>query len=702
MDKTKSKQYKLIFVIIFLLTNMISSFLLTSDFLLVNLSPYPRTFFMIVNSLFGDFGFLLTFLSLSILIFKRDYYRAKFLMIVSIIFGILYFGLSVYSQHYNMFFSFYNLSAFGYGETGDTVSFIVDSLLLLLTSAKFVFLFSAVIIILVFVFLFKKNRKDLEFKNSSLVSGTNRLTIGFGALIVGILIMANSLSAYRFEIMDTWYEDNSSPIYGIQNVGLFNYYIYDAYSFFSDSNSLKNEDKYIYVKNKLEEYKKPNRISPINDEPYQISPYQGAFAGKNLLLIQMESMNNFVIGLQVEVNGEMVEITPNLNKMLEKSIYFNNYFTSVGIGNTSDSEFTSLTGLYPIGNDYVIYNHDKVVYPSLARLFSENGYYTYSAHANIGRFYERDRVHTSLYGFDKHYSAEDFDISEEKLVHTWLSDYDFLLENVDVLNDKSKQGPVFSFAITISSHLPYRKPNEAVNGGAWFYGKENLFPANFKVVENAAVNQQIVGYLEHINYTDYAIGEAVKRLEELGIADDTIVVLYGDHGCDIPAFELFYQSPELVRNDINPVIEYIDDEYLRAMFNRRFLSNIPFIIYDHSYQEKATSNAITPQKIELVRGTSSTANTLANLFGLNAEYFFGIDALSNSKTYSYNPRNLDIFADGVIISGQSRKYLIVDEEYSDFYTKDLINQIVNDLLDYKDFNDKVLKYEIFPKLIVDK
>ena len=156
MEKVRVNKNKIIYLIAFFILNIIGSSLLTTNVILDNLSPFPRTIFMVINSFFGDFGFLLIFLGISILAFKKDYSRARFLMIVSIILGFIFFAMSIYFQHYNMLFSFYNLSAFTAPAGGDAVGFVVDSLVLLLTSAKFIFLLFSVIIIFLFIRLFKR------------------------------------------------------------------------------------------------------------------------------------------------------------------------------------------------------------------------------------------------------------------------------------------------------------------------------------------------------------------------------------------------------------------------------------------------------------------------------------------------------------------------------------------------------------------
>jgi len=693
MDNKIANRIKIIYVVAFISLNIISSFLLTTDIFLKNLSPYPRNLFMITNSFFGELGFMVIFLSFAILFFKTDYNRSKFLMIMSIVLSILYVVISVYFKYYGMFFSFYNLAAFSSTGGGDAFKFLLESLFLLLTNAEFFFLISAAIMSALFIVLFHKKRKDENFKKSSVIKGINRLVIGFGIFFVGMLIMINGLSAYKVEIDDTWYEDNTTPLYGAQTVGLFNYYFYDAYSYFFTNKENESQNKIEEIKIRLEEYKKSRQLSVINNREYDNSEFHGIYEDKNLLLLQVESLNNFVIGLTVDVDGKPVEITPNLNDIVNKSVYFNNYYTNVGIGNTSDSEFTALTGLYPVGLSYTVYEYADAQYPTLPRMFNEEGYYSYSAHANTGIFYERATLHRSLYGFDYHYAEEDFDIKEEDLIHTWLNDVSLLKESIDIMKEKSAEGPVFSFTLTISSHMPYKQPSNFLDNGNWFTGKDNLFVEDFELVNSITLNNQIVGYLEHASYTDYAIGEALKYLDETGLAEDTIVVLYGDHGSSIEAHQMFYENDEILTNDINEKFRYVEDEDQRKLLERRFMANVPCIIYDPSYTEDSV-DSLEPQTIPLVRGISSTTRTLANLFGLEQTYYFGVDAMSDARTFTYNPRNNDIYADGIIISGQSLNY-VIDEGYEDFYTQKKIDSIVESFLNYKDFNDKILKYKIF-------
>ena len=72
--------------------------------------------------------------------------------------------------------------------------------------------------------------------------------------------------------------------------------------------------------------------------------YKGVAKGRNLILIQTESFNDFVIGKTY--NGQ--ELTPNLNSLLETdTFYFNHFYSTTGVGNTCDAEFSVLNSLYP-------------------------------------------------------------------------------------------------------------------------------------------------------------------------------------------------------------------------------------------------------------------------------------------------------------------------------------------------------------------
>ena len=90
------------------------------------------------------------------------------------------------------------------------------------------------------------------------------------------------------------------------------------------------------------------------------------WAIKNVLSIHLESIQDFVIGL--EVNGELV--APNFTKIAKSGLYFNNFYTQVSVGTSSDSEFTLNTSLMPSNSGTAFVSYFDRTY---ARFLSSNG-----------------------------------------------------------------------------------------------------------------------------------------------------------------------------------------------------------------------------------------------------------------------------------------------------------------------------------------
>lgn len=51
------------------------------------------------------------------------------------------------------------------------------------------------------------------------------------------------------------------------------------------------------------------------------------------------------------------EVTPNLNKLAKEGIFFSNFYSEVGVGTSSDAEFTFNTSLMPSNKGTVFVNY---------------------------------------------------------------------------------------------------------------------------------------------------------------------------------------------------------------------------------------------------------------------------------------------------------------------------------------------------------
>ncbi|MEG2199899.1 MAG: LTA synthase family protein, partial [Anaerovorax sp.] len=242
-------------------------------------------------------------------------------------------------------------------------------------------------------------------------------------------------------------------------------------------------------------------------------PLFGVAKGKNLIVIQVESFQNFVINR--EYNGQ--ELTPNLNKLLKEqgTLYFDNYYQQIGSGNTSDAEFATNNSLYGSLTSYTYKNCQDNYFKGLPALLKEKGYNTSVFHAYWDtNFWNRANIYPNL-GFDTFYGGDhgadknSFDLTEKM---GWgLSDSEFFKQSMNYI--KNMPQPFYNFMITLSNHHPFEMPDK--------YQFIDLLPED---------KGTLVGnYLNSAAYTDYTIGAFIQQLKEEGLYDNTVIALYGDH-----------------------------------------------------------------------------------------------------------------------------------------------------------------------------
>ncbi len=237
----------------------------------------------------------------------------------------------------------------------------------------------------------------------------------------------------------------------------------------------------------------------------QGSRLKGIGAGKNLVVIQVEALQNFVIN--AEYNGQV--ITPNLNAFINNdTIYFDRYYSNIGKGNTADAEFSTLNGLYPVIDRecYTLYTDNT--YDGLPWLLRDEGYRSFAIHGYKGEFWNREAAYPAQ-GFEDFYSMEDLDTSD--IIGLGISDKSMFKQAVDIF--KGEKEPFFSFIITLSSHHPFLIDQEI---------------ATLKLKEEDA-ETKFGAYLQTIRYMDEAFGQFIRDLKAAGLYDNTVIALYGDH-----------------------------------------------------------------------------------------------------------------------------------------------------------------------------
>ena len=132
--------------------------------------------------------------------------------------------------------------------------------------------------------------------------------------------------------------------YGKSNPGAFpydnNYVINDLGIFYFHYYDVKRhvEERY-FADHTLEATEKTKLNSFFDSKKASGNLYEGAASGKNLIIVQMEAIQQFVIN--TEFNGK--EITPNLNKYINESTYLDNFYYQVGTGKLQMQSFLQIT-----------------------------------------------------------------------------------------------------------------------------------------------------------------------------------------------------------------------------------------------------------------------------------------------------------------------------------------------------------------------
>lgn len=271
-------------------------------------------------------------------------------------------------------------------------------------------------------------------------------------------------------------------------------------------------------------------------------PLFGIAKGRNLIVIQVESLQNLAIN--TKYNGE--EITPNLNALIkDQSIYFNNYYEQRGSGNTSDAEYATNNSLYGSINSYTYGLFSKNYFRGLPWQLKEIGYSTAAFHGYKKDFWSRDTAYPGQ-GFDQFYSQDNF--NPTLITGMGIDDTPFFSQSIGYM--KTMQQPFYSFLVTLSNHYPYQMPNEYLKIPLKEEDKGTIFGS----------------YINSVNHTDFAIGQFIQELKDAGLYDNSIIAIYGDH------FGLTPNDPEIYAS----LSRFLGKNYdFDTMMNVPLIINIP-------------------------------------------------------------------------------------------------------------------------------
>ena len=242
----------------------------------------------------------------------------------------------------------------------------------------------------------------------------------------------------------------------------------------------------------------------------------GAARGRNLIVVQVESLQDFVV--DYAVGGQ--DVMPHLKRWTSDSLRFTNVTDQTSEGRTSDAEFTTMTSLLPLDHGAVAFRMPGNHYTALPGILTEHGYTTLSAVPFEGGFWNRQVMHPA-YGFQRSLFEPDFQMTEQ--IGWGLNDHDFLQQMVPRLEQLPH--PFGAWLITLSLHHPFES-----------------FPSPHKVLKLGALEGTSFGnYLHTMHFFDQALADFKDALARDGLLDSSLIVVFGDHDAG------FTRDPSLAR-----------------------------------------------------------------------------------------------------------------------------------------------------------
>ena len=311
--------------------------------------------------------------------------------------------------------------------------------------------------------------------------------------------------------------------------------------------------------------------------PYLVSLTLIAFASTaaekpNILFIAIDDQNDWIGCMD---SHPMVK-TPNIDKLAARGTLFANAHCQAPLCNPSRTSLmvglrpstTGIHGLRPWFRDVPQWN-DLV---SLPQHFAANGYQTYSngkiyhsirsqpkteknpefqnwgSRGGVGSKPPQKLIPTTPFG---NHPLMDWGVWPDNNDDSTKGDFDVASQAVDMINNMPKDKPFFLAAGFFLPHVPcyatqkwfdLYPDNESVlppmpegdrddtPRSSWWIHWKLPEPRQRWLDENDQQINLVRSYLASTSFVDNQVGRILKALEDAGLQDDTIVVLWSDHG----------------------------------------------------------------------------------------------------------------------------------------------------------------------------
>lgn len=277
----------------------------------------------------------------------------------------------------------------------------------------------------------------------------------------------------------------------------------------------------------------------------------------DIIVVMDEAFSDPAVDGEFSTNIDYMPYVHSLLNGEEENVVSGYINSSVNGGNTPNSEFEFLTGntmgFLPQGSiafqQYVRREMDSI--PFYLRSL---GYRTIATHPYKSSGWDRTKA-WPLLGFEEMFFEEYFEELDLQKVRKYVSDEAYFDAVADKVDDMSKEGPVFSFNVTMQNHSGYSEE------------EYDNFERSIMVdgVEDMSVQAyRMTNYLSLIKYTDDAFKKLTDRYRKY--ERPVIIVLFGDHQPDPTTLDIMW-------NQNNKDRDHLSDEDLVNTYR------VPFVIW---------------------------------------------------------------------------------------------------------------------------
>jgi len=310
-------------------------------------------------------------------------------------------------------------------------------------------------------------------------------------------------------------------------------------------------------------------------------------AKPNILWITVED-----IGAHHGCYGDAYAVTPTIDRLAAQGVRYTHCFTHVGVCAPSRSGL--ITGMYPpsIGSQHM---RSTTQLPPHVKCYSE--------HLRDAGYYCTNNSKTD-YNFAVPKNAWDESSPKAHYKNRPADKPFFAIFNLTITHESQIRAPEAAY----QRNIKRLKPNE-------FHDPAKA-PVPPYHPDTPVVRKDWARYYDNITAMDYQVADLLAELEEAGLADDTIVFYYSDHGAGMPRGKRWLYDSSL---------------------------HVPLIVrYPTAWQTDATRAGTTNDELVAFVDLGPTALSLAGVStpkNMQGQAFLGEHKAAEPRSYVYGCRD---------------------------------------------------------------